>query len=181
MMNLTVPSPGAAGRVAPAGARVALRPPLHRVERRATALWAARAFALALPLAGALALTHALWSAARPWTGPLLVAAAVLLPLYAVVMPICRYRVHRWESTEEAVFAAEGWIVRQWRIAPISRIQTVDTVRGPVEQLLGLATLVVTTASSSGAIAIRGLAPEVAGAAAERLTEITRRTPGDAT
>ncbi|MDT0265373.1 PH domain-containing protein [Streptomyces sp. DSM 44915] len=163
------------------GRRIALRQPHHRVERRAIALWAARALALVLPLVGGLALVHWSWSAARPWTGPLLVAAAVLLPLYVLVMPNWRYRVHRWESTEEAVFAAEGWIVRQWRIAPISRIQTVDTVRGPVEQLLGLATLVVTTASSSGAITIRGLAPATAEAAAERLTEITRRTPGDAT
>ncbi|CAL9570529.1 hypothetical protein SUDANB171_04808 [Streptomyces sp. enrichment culture] len=160
---------------------MALRPPAHRVERRAIALWTARALALALPAAGVLALVHGIWPAARPWTGPALVAAAVLLPLYVLLMPALRYRVHRWESTEEAVFAAEGWIVRQWRIAPISRIQTVDTVRGPVEQLLGLATLVVTTASSSGAITIRGLDPATAEREAERLTLITRRTPGDAT
>ncbi|WP_226961729.1 MULTISPECIES: PH domain-containing protein [Streptomyces] len=180
MMNPTVPpSVGEGPPVAPNA--VALRPPLHRVERRAVALWAARALAWTLPLVAALGATHALWSAARPWTGPLLLAAAVLVPLHTVVMPLWRYRVHRWESTPEAVFAAEGWIVRQWRIAPVSRIQTVDTVRGPVEQLLGLATLVVTTASSSGAIAIRGLDPEVARAAADRLAEITRRTPGDAT
>ncbi|WP_228079470.1 PH domain-containing protein [Streptomyces profundus] len=160
---------------------VPLREPEHRVERRAVALWVARALAWSLPVAGVLGLLHAVWSSARPWTGPLLVAAAVLIPAYVLVMPNWRYRVHRWESTEEAVFAREGWLVQQWRIAPISRIQTVDTVRGPFDQLLGLTTLVVTTASSSGAISIRGLAPDTASAAADRLTEITRRTPGDAT
>ncbi|TNM32727.1 PH domain-containing protein [Streptomyces sedi] len=174
MMDLGVPPSGGVGGVA-------LRPPRHRVERRAMALWAARGLAFSLPLVGVLAVAYAFWSASRPWTGPLLVAASVLVPLHAVVMPLWRYRVHRWESTEEAVFAAEGWIVRQWRIAPLSRIQTVDTVRGPVEQLLGLSTLVVTTASSSGAISIRGLDPGVASEAADRLAEITRRTPGDAT
>ncbi|ARQ68871.1 hypothetical protein CAG99_08350 [Streptomyces marincola] len=158
-----------------------LRPPRHRVERRAVLLWVVRALSALLPLAAALTAVHLLWSAARGWTGPALVVLAVAGPLYAVVMPLWRYAVHRWEATDDAVYAATGWFVREWRIAPVSRIQTVDTVRGPAEQLLGLATLTVTTASSSGAILIRGLAPAVAAEAAERLSEITRRTPGDAT
>ncbi len=151
------------------------------MERRAVLLWTAHALALPLVLGGALAAVHALWDGARPWTGPALIALAVLGPLHAAVMPSWRYAVHRWETTDEAVYATTGWFVREWRIAPVSRIQTVDTVRGPLEQALGLATLVVTTASSRGAIHIRGLAPEAAGEAAERLADITRRTPGDAT
>ncbi|ONK11807.1 PH domain-containing protein [Streptomyces sp. MP131-18] len=160
---------------------VLLRPPRHRVERRAILLWAARALGVVLPLAGALAVAHALWDAVRPWTGPGLLALAVAGPVYATGMPLWRYAVHRWETTDDAVYAAAGWFVREWRIAPVSRIQTVDTVRGPFEQLLGLSTLTVTTASSSGAIRISGLDPQQATRAAERLSEITGRTPGDAT
>jgi membrane protein YdbS with pleckstrin-like domain len=71
--------------------------------------------------------------------------------------------------------------VREWRVAPLSRVQTVDAVRGPIEQALGLATLRVTTASSSGAISIVGLDKDVAAELAERLTLVVERVPGDAT
>lgn len=158
-----------------------LRPPRHRVEPRARLLWTARALCLVLAVVGPLAAAHALWPGVRGWAGPALVGAAVLGLLYAAVMPPWRYAVHRWEATDEAVYAASGWLVREWRIAPLSRVQTVDTVRGPLDQLLGLSTLVVTTASSGGAIHIRGLNPETATEAADRVREITQRTPGDAT
>jgi membrane protein YdbS with pleckstrin-like domain len=145
------------------------------------AWWTLRALCLVLPVTGALAAAMVVWESSRPWTGPLLVAAAVLGTAYTAAVPSWRYAVHRWETTDQAVYAASGWFVRDWRIAPISRIQTVDTSRGPLEQLMGLATLVVTTASSSGAVYIRGLTPKDATEAAGRLAEITQHTPGDAT
>ena len=88
---------------------------------------------------------------------------------------------HRWEVTEEAVYVRTGLVLQEWRIAPMSRIQTVDTVRGPLEQLFRLSTVIVTTASSKGAVHIAGLDHEVAAALAEQLTHITDATPGDAT
>lgn len=161
--------------------RIQLRAPCHRVERRAIALWAARAVSLVLLALLGLLASHLLWDASRTWTGPSLVLVVSLGSLYVLVMPPWRYAVHRWEVTDEAVYAAAGWFVREWRIAPLSRIQTVDTVRGPLDQLLGLSTLVVTTASSSGAITIRGLEPQVARTAARRLNEVTQLAQGDAT
>ncbi|NJQ08144.1 PH domain-containing protein [Streptomyces lonarensis] len=160
---------------------ISLRPPRHRVQPRVVAWWTLRALcgtalAAATPLAA-----WFFWESSRTWTGPVAVAVLALGLLYAAVTPSWRYAVHRWETTDEAVFVSAGWFVRDWRIAPISRIQTVDTSRGPIEQLLGIATLVVTTASASGAVHVRGLAPDVARASAEQLAEITRRTPGDAT
>lgn len=161
--------------------RAGLRPPAHRVERRAIWFWLLRAMCLVIPLLAVLAAAYAWWDAARPVLGPILVGAAALGVLYAAAMPPWRYAVHRWETTAEAVYARSGWYVREWRVAPISRIQTVDTSRGPIEQLLGLATLAVTTASSHGAIYIRGLDEPTAAAAADRLTTITEQTPGDQT
>ena len=76
---------------------------------------------------------------------------------YAAVVPALRYRIHRWEITHEAVYTLSGWLVREWRIAPISRVQTVDTERGPLQQLLKLADLTVTTASARGPVKIVGL------------------------
>lgn len=160
---------------------VRLRPPANRVARRAAGWWAVRAAALVVPLVAGLAVAFAVAAPARPWLGPPLVAAALLGPAYAVVMPPWRYLVHRWETTGTAVYAASGWFVREWRVAPISRIQTVDTTRGPLEQMFGLATLAVTTASAHGTITITGLDHDLARRAAQELTQITEQTPGDAT
>ncbi len=160
---------------------ISLRPPRHRVQRRAVLWWTLRSLLLTVVLAGALATVYLLWDASRPWTGPAALAVAALGLAHTAAVPSWRYAVHRWETSAEAVYASSGWFVRDWRVAPISRIQTVDTTRGPLEQLLGLSTLVVTTASSSGAVYIRGLAPADATAAADRLAEITQDTPGDAT
>jgi membrane protein YdbS with pleckstrin-like domain len=129
----------------------------------------------------ALAVTWVLWRDARPWLAAPLVLAGAWTVVRTVVEPRWRYAVHRWEATDTAVYGRSGWITRQWRVAPLSRVQTVDAVRGPLEQLLGLATLRVTTASSGGAISIPGLDQHVAAEVAERLTVVTERTPGDAT
>ncbi len=158
-----------------------LRPPRHRVERRAVRWWALQSMALFGPIITVAIATHVFWEAARPWTLVAAAVAAVLLLVGTVVEPWWRYAVHRWEVTDEAVYGLSGWWVREWRVAPISRIQTVDAVRGPFEQVMGLATLRVTTASSQGAIDIVGLDHEVAAETAENLRAVTQRTPGDAT
>lgn len=160
---------------------VRLRPPNNRVERRAIVWWALQSLVIAVPAAVGVIVAYSLWEDARP----ALVVAAIGVALFTVggvvVEPWWRYAVHRWETTDEAVYGLTGWLVREWRVAPISRIQTVDAVSGPLEQLLGLATLRVTTASSQGAVEIGGLDREVAAEVAERLTAIAEVVPGDAT
>lgn len=158
-----------------------LRPPKHRVERRAIVWWTLQSVLVAAPVLVGLIIAYSLWEGARPWLIVLLIGAGVLAFAGIVVEPWWRFAVHRWEDTDEAVYALTGWFVREWRVAPLSRIQTVDAVRGPLEQMLGLSTLRVTTASSSGAINIGGLDKDVAEQAAERLTTIAQITPGDAT
>lgn len=101
--------------------------------------------------------------------------------VYVVVMPQWRFRVHRWETTDDAVYTAAGWINQEWRVAPMSRIQTVDTERGPLQQLFGLSTVTVTTASAAGALRIEGLDHQLAADLVEQLTKTTQATPGDAT
>lgn len=136
---------------------------------------------LGVPFLATTVVAYVWWEVARPWLILAVVAAALFLMVGVAVEPLWRYRVHRWETTPEAVYARSGWLVREWRAAPLSRVQTVDALRGPVEQLLGLSTLRVTTASSYGAINIGGLDQKTAGRLAEELTEITQQTPGDAT
>ncbi|MDA5279601.1 PH domain-containing protein [Streptomyces sp. Isolate_45] len=161
--------------------QLVLRPPSRRVERRAIGWWAAQAVAVVLPPVFVLVLLAVLIAPARPWL--LLSAAAVGAPglLTILVMPYWRYRVHRWERTDDAVFTRAGWVRQEWRIAPLSRVQTVDTVRGPLQQMFRLATVTITTASAAGPVKIDGLDHEFARDLAEELTRVTQATPGDAT
>jgi uncharacterized protein len=156
-----------------------LRPPAHRVDHRAPHWWTVRAL---LEVGGLLlAQVLALMLFGGDWLVGTLVATAVLGAGYVVVMPRWRYRVHRWEADEHAVYTLSGWLRLEWRIAPISRIQTIDTARDPLQRLFGLATVTVTTASSAGPVKIEGLDADAAAQLSRRLTEITQRHPGDAT
>ncbi|MCC3762526.1 PH domain-containing protein [Glycomyces sp. TRM65418] len=161
--------------------RTTLRPPRHQFDPRVLPWWRAQwAIATAVPVVP-LAVLGLLIAPARSW---LLVPAAVLLVIglaTTIVMPVWWHRVHRWEVTDTAVYSLTGYFWRTWRIAPMSRIQTVDTTQGPLQRSFGLSTVVVTTASSAGAVTLEGLDQEQAAALAERLTELTDATPGDAT
>ena len=62
-----------------------------------------------------------------------------------------------------------------------ARVQTVDTARGPFEQLFGLANVTVTTASARGPITIDALDVSVAEHTVAWLTERAQLTGGDGT
>jgi len=104
---------------------------------------------------------------------------------FVVIAPLWRYRVHRWEisltSGPPAVYTRTGWITQERRIVPISRVQTVDTYRGPLDRLFGLANVTVTTASSAGAVRIEALDSDVADRVVAQLTHIGAIGAQDAT
>ncbi|MFD9611446.1 PH domain-containing protein [Streptomyces sp. NPDC059083] len=160
---------------------VRLRPPRNAVDERAVTWWRARLLVTTAVPVTVLAVLGALIGPARTWLLLAAGAVAVLGLACTAFFPAWWFRVHRWEVTDEAVYVRTGALWQEWRIAPMSRIQTVDTVRGPLEQAFRLATVTVTTASSKGALRIEGLDHERAAELAERLTLITRATPGDAT
>jgi hypothetical protein len=117
-----------------------------------------------------------------PWLHISIGAATVLGAVIATaVVPVWRYRVHRWELGPQAVYTRTGWLVQERRIAPISRVQTVDTYRGPVDRLFGLANVTVTTASSAGAVHIVALDVDVADHLVAQLTDIAAIGAEDAT
>ena len=101
--------------------------------------------------------------------------------VFVVVGPLWRYRVHRWDISPQAVYTRSGWLVQERRIAPISRVQTVDTYRGPLDRLFGLANVTVTTASSAGAVRIVALDSDVADQIVAQLTDIAAIGAEDAT
>ena len=122
--------------------------------------------------------------AIRAFSGmpPAMVAGlAVLLLAYTLLMPRWRYAVHRWEVTETAVYTQTGWWSVDRRIAPMSRIQTVDYAEGLFSRLFGLATVTVTTASAAGALEIAALDRALARELVERLARRADAVAGDAT
>lgn len=158
-----------------------LRPPINRVERRAIVWWMLQSLFVGVPLLAGALIANAVWGSDATWLVLTIPVAVVMLVIGVAVEPLWRYRIHRWETTHEAIYATSGWVVREWRAAPLSRVQTVDAIRGPLEQLLGLSTLRVTTASARGSIDIGGLDSETAARVAAELTGVAERTPGDAT
>jgi uncharacterized protein len=158
-----------------------LRPPRNRVDRRALGWWITQSSIFALPLPITFAILYLFIPPARTWFAWCLAITLVPGILYMIVMPLWRYRVHRWETTDQAVYAASGWLWQRWRVVPLSRIQTVDTLRGPIQQMFGLSGITVTTASASGAVKIKGLDHRVAADVVHQLTAYTQATPGDAT
>ncbi|MFD7963248.1 PH domain-containing protein [Streptomyces zaomyceticus] len=160
---------------------IRLRPPRNAVDERAVAWWRSRLLTTTAVPVVVLGVLGALIGPARFWLLAAAAAVAALGLACTAFFPAWWFRVHRWEVTEDAVYVRTGAFWQEWRIAPMSRIQTVDTSRGPLEQLFRLATVTVTTASSKGALRIAGLDHELAADLAERLTAITQDTPGDAT
>ncbi|MQA12791.1 MAG: PH domain-containing protein [Pseudonocardiaceae bacterium] len=158
-----------------------LRPPRHQVSDRAIPWWTLQAVASVLTVLVPLGIALAMWDSVRAWLGWSCVAVLLLGTVYVVVMPRWRFRVHRWEVTDEAVYTSAGWLSQEWRVAPLSRIQTIDTERGPLQQLFGLSTVTVTTASAAGALQVTGLDRRLARDLVEQLTATTQATPGDAT
>lgn len=157
----------------------ALRDPAHLVSPRARLLWAVGAAIRGVLLLVALTVVRAGGWLAIPWwvLGVVLVAVAA----YVVVMPRVRYRIHRWETTDTAVYTQTGWLGRERRIAPMSRVQTVDLEQGVLERLLGLASVTVTTASAAGPLRIAAIDKPVADRLVEDLTRRAEAEAGDAT
>jgi membrane protein YdbS with pleckstrin-like domain len=158
-----------------------LTDPAHPPSRKAPMVWAIGA---AIPWL-VLVIGQLVWFAfdGRWWWLHGLAAAATVVGIvvFVVVVPLWRYRVHRWEIGTEAVYTRTGWLVQERRIAPISRVQTVDTYRGPLDRIFGLANITVTTASSAGAVRIVALDSDVADRVVAQLTDIAALGAEDAT
>lgn len=159
--------------------------PAQRPSRKAPLVWALGA---AIPWV-VLTLAQLIWFAIdqrMPWLHGAAAGVTVLgATLFIVVVPMWRYRVHRWDinvgSGTPAVYTRTGWLVQERRIAPISRVQTVDTHRGPLDRMFGLANVTVTTASSAGAVRIVALDDDVADQVVAQLTDIAAIGEQDAT
>jgi membrane protein YdbS with pleckstrin-like domain len=161
------------------GSRPALRDPAHQVSTKAPVLWTVGAALRSLLLLAVLVAAEVFdWFPVPFWVWPLYTLLSVT---YVVVMPRVRYRIHRWESTDAAVYTQTGWLSRERRIAPMSRVQTVDFEQTAVGRVLGLASVTVTTASAAGPLKISAIDKPVADRLVDDLTRRTEAEAGDAT
>ncbi|MFP5371672.1 MAG: PH domain-containing protein [Actinomycetes bacterium] len=151
-----------------------VRDPAWQVSRNAIGLWTAEGvigvLVLAVGTAAFLLLAPASVGGPVPflrWALPVAVAVDAVVAIG--IRPRLRYRVHRWEVTGEAVYTLTGWLSRTWTLVPISRIQTVDVTRGVMQQVFGLASVAVLTASSEGTVRVPHLEADVAQRVADDL------------
>lgn len=164
---------------------VTLVDPANPPSRKAPLVWA---LAAAVPWT-VLAVAQVVWFVVGRGPGWAHAAAAAVtvagVLTFVVVAPLWRYRVHRWDVSVSgptpAVFTRTGWLVQERRIAPISRVQTVDVHRGPLDRIFGLANVTVTTASSAGAVRIVALDSDVADRIVAQLTDVAAIGDRDAT
>ncbi len=150
-----------------------LREPEHRVSPRAVPFWRVSALLGDAVVVIAAVVAYVVIPDVPGWMILLVLLVAAAAVAHVVLMPRIRYRVHRWEVTDTAVHTREGWIGRETRIAPISRVQTVDSRQGALMRLFGLASITVTTASAAGPITVDCLDVDTAREVVARLTAIT--------
>ncbi|TFV64857.1 UNVERIFIED_ORG: hypothetical protein E4P37_12390 [Bacillus sp. AZ43] len=113
------------------------------------------------------------------WVLP--IAGALYAAVAIGVRPWFKHRVYRWEVTADVVYTQTGFLTRTWTAVPISRIQTVDVTRGVLQQLFGLSTVAVMTASSQGTVHVWHLESDVAQRVADDLAHRAEQVRDQAT
>ena len=129
---------------------------------------------------GTVIVTGLAWFVARPqldahwdrWTtgyDQILLLACTALLLLTVLAPPLSYWRWRFDFQGDLLLMRYGILFVEERAVPVKRMQHVDLVRGPIERVFGLATLVVFTAGNEGS------AFRVPGLSATRAKELRDR------
>ncbi len=133
----------------------ALPRPEDRLERRVVAYWM-----LGDTLTSVI-LTGLAWFVGRPqlakhWDGfsptleYVLLGACLGILLLGLATPPLAFARWRYGFLGDLLLMRYGILFVEERAVPVRRMQHVDLVRGPIERLFGLATLVVFTAGNEG-------------------------------
>jgi uncharacterized protein len=105
--------------------------------------------------------------------GPLWVLLPIVVFAIGVVaVPELRWSRWRYEIRDEEIDLRHGTLTITRTLIPMLRVQHVDTTRGPLDQLFGLATVVIHTAA--GETTIPALDDEYAGRLRDRIATLAR-------
>lgn len=85
----------------------------------------------------------------------------------AIISPYFRFHRYRYKIDEEFIDIREGYLFVTREIVPIERLHKMETIRGPIDSMFGVAKVKVTTAG--GEVTIRFLEEEKAERIAEGL------------
>jgi membrane protein YdbS with pleckstrin-like domain len=147
-----------------------LPPPREHLDPRARTMWYV-ADGIVIVVAAAWALIR--FTDLKTWW--VLLAAGVLVAINlasTAIGPAWRYRYWRYEIREDEVDLQHGFMVKTRQLVPMSRIQHVDTRRGPLQQRFGLSSVVFFTAA--GSMEIPALSQEVAADVRNRIAELAK-------
>jgi membrane protein YdbS with pleckstrin-like domain len=109
---------------------------------------------------GALVLDRAVL-AQTAFAGMLPIATAILGLAAIIFLPAKTYRRLKYRLTDRLLQVTRGWTFHTDTVVPLVRVQHLDVVRGPIDKMFGIATLVVHTAGTHNSIVtVPGLAPE---------------------
>jgi len=150
---------------------------MNRLHPRIRIIWSAQA-AISAVVVALLVLAVDRFAFDLPaWVPP---AVFVVFLVGGVGLALARYRVWRYEVREDALYLERGVFTRVQTVVPFVRIQHVDSSRGPLERIAGLASTVVYTAGSRGAdVTVPGLTPAGADDLRERLKRLAIRAEGE--
>jgi Uncharacterized conserved protein len=151
----------------------------HTLDPRVRWRWAMRGIGPVLAIAAVA--TAAVWVARVP-VPPAIMTAGLLVVGGGLVWALVRLRYRRWRYRldPDGLTLTHGVLTHVRTVVPYTRIQHVDTRRGPLDRLLGLGAVVVYTAGTRGAdVTIPGLSTREAGVMQERLRDASERTAGE--
>lgn len=115
-----------------------------------------------------------------PRFGPAAAAiAAVIWVGWVAWYPSARLRRWRWRLTDLAIELERGVITHRHDAVPYFRIQQIDISAGPIDRMLGITSLSVTSASASGSAGLPGIPAELAPSVREELLRRAEASLGD--
>ena len=94
---------------------------------------------------------------------------AVLILFDVAVSPYFRYNRYRYSINDECIDIIEGYLFVKRNIVPIERLHKLQTKKGPIDQMFGVAKVIVTT--GGGDVTLEFLEEE----RAEQIAETLRR------
>lgn len=97
----------------------------------------------------------------QPFGGILPIAVVVAGAAVVLLVPQRKYRRLSYRLTDRLLQVVRGWMFHTDTIVPLVRVQHLDVVRGPIDKMFGIASLVVHTAGTHNSIVtVPGLAPD---------------------
>jgi membrane protein YdbS with pleckstrin-like domain len=171
MQQQSVPTSDVPGEIAPH-----LRLPREKLDPNAKRVWIIGDVFTFLVFGaivfGIAAVVRWLLEAHWGWVAGATGIVVLLGLLWTVLTPPIRYNQWRFEIREDEVDLLHGIVVKTRQIVPMSRIQHVDTVRGPIQRRYGLASVVFYTAA--GSMTIPELSDERAASVRDQIATLAK-------